>query len=179
MTTCAAVNIHGAVFLASIGKIYTRVPLFPLVSRCAGALPPKTPACHILQTEQPISAEKLRRVLFRHITADAAPAASERRLLSAGSSRRKLLRMHGPCGERDGFLVSPSKEKGRGCSYNRSIGPEETTVRNGEGLSGRRAIGHRRRGRSDTYGYPRLSAHRAARRPSPKKVIQGGAKAAA
>ena len=40
LTTCAAVNIHGAVFLASIGKIYTRVPLFPLVSRCAGALPP-------------------------------------------------------------------------------------------------------------------------------------------
>ena len=44
----------------------------------------------------------------------------------------------------------------QGCEgpYNRSIGPEETTVRNGEGLSGRRAIGHRRRGRSDTYGYP-------------------------
>lgn len=82
-------------------------------------------------------------------------------------------------GERDGFFVSPSKEKGRGCSYNKSIGPEETTVRNGEGLSGRRAVGQRRRGRSDTYGYPRLSAHRAAHRPSPKKVIQGGAKAAA
>ena len=96
-----------------------------------------------------------------------------------GSSRRKLLRMQGPCGERDGFFISPSKEKGCEGPYNKSIGPEEATVRNREGLSGWRAVGHRRRGHSDTYGYPRLSAHRAAHRPSPKKVIQGGAKAAA
>ena len=85
----------------------------------------------------------------------------------------------GRCGERKCFLESvPACRAARVLTINaqgrkrRQYGTERT-------FPGRRAVGHRRRGRSDTYGYPRLSAHRAAHRPSPKKVIQGGAKAAA
>lgn len=88
----------------------------------------------------------------------------------------------------EAFFLSPSKEKGSEGPYNKSIGPEEATVRNGEGLSGRRAIGHRRRGHSDTYGYPnclltgprterhRRKSYRAGPRlpPNAVKRVRGG-----
>lgn len=80
------------------------------------------------------------------------------------------------------FFCISFQRKRRGGPLQYETEPEERTgraARNREGLSGRRAVGHRRRGRGDPHRDRGLSAHRAARRPSPKKVIQGGAKAAA
>ena len=54
------------------------------------------------------------------------------------------------------FYISFQRKR-RGGPLQYETEPEKRTgrtVRNREGLSGRRAVGHRRRGHGDTYGYP-------------------------